>query len=120
MKLQRSVKLKCNSVLAVLSMVLTLLILSAFTTEAEAGTGSVAQAPSVTKFAEKSKLVDANNFALYKEDTDTCVAQKVNFGKNDEKAQTWYIAGQDTDGSLVLVFDRLIRLYTDRHLMLIG
>ena len=55
------------------------------------------QLPSVTKFALPEDLKDANNFALRK--NGSAVAQKVNFGNEI----VWYIAGKDTDDSLVLI-----------------
>lgn len=56
--------------------------------------------PSVTTFATPDQLKDTNNFAMYSKNLRrTGVAQKVNFGNGI----TWYIAGADTDGSLVLM-----------------
>jgi len=65
---------------------------------------AVTNEPSVTKFATKDQLTNANNFALHTS-RGSGVAQKVYFGKNpDGQVQTWYIAGYDNNG-LVLMCD---------------
>lgn len=85
-----------------LAMVLTTINLPAFTNEVKAEGTTTVQAPSVTAFATVDDLKDASKFALYKESADSkAVAQKVNFCSR----KTWYIAGADTDGSLVLICD---------------
>lgn len=86
-----------------LAMVLTTINLPAVATEVKAAEGSDGTLlPSVTAFASVNDLKDASKFALYKaDDTGKAVAQKVNFG-ND---LTWYIAGADKDGTLVLIGD---------------
>ena len=62
--------------------------------------------PSVTAFATADDLRNANNFTLHT-DNGSGVARKVNFGKNSERetVKTWYIAGADSDGSLILMCD---------------
>ena len=72
---------------------------------AQAETGSGMQ-PDVTKFATREQLKDGNLFALYNDGDHTdAIAQKVYFGKkNQTDKQTWYIAGYDGNG-LVLMCD---------------
>ena len=79
-------------------MVITAMNLPGATTNVCAAEGP--QLPSVTKFATPSEFVDANIFTLHT-DNGNGVAQKVNFGNG----KTWYIAGEDGDGSLVLMCD---------------
>ena len=78
------------AVLAVTSMSVSMPI----NAHAEEGT------PSVTAFATANDLRNADNFTLHT-DNGSGVAQKVKFG--DDK--TWYIAGADSDGSLILMCD---------------
>jgi len=86
-----------------LAMILTTVNLPAFTTSVKAAEESgKAQAPNVTAFATKAELVNPDNFTLHK-DNGSGVAEKVNFGNG----KTWYIAGADKDGSLVLMCDSL-------------
>ncbi len=77
---------------------------------------STSTAPSVTAFAMPEQLMSSDNFALH---TDyKGVAQKVYFGKNGEKQQSWYIAGgedHDVDGtkdSIVLLCDPMLPMTT--------
>lgn len=76
---------------------------NAVTVQAETGVGVQ---PDVTKFATKEQLKDSNLFALYRDGDHTdAVAQKIYFGKkNETDKQTWYIAGYDGNG-LVLMCD---------------
>lgn len=62
--------------------------------------------PSVTAFATADDLRNANNFTLHT-DNGFGVARKVYFGMNSERdtVKTWYIAGADSDGSLILMCD---------------
>lgn len=65
---------------------------------------------SVTAFATPEQLMSSDNFALH---TDyTGVAQKVYFGTNGERQQTWYIAGSDAADSIVLLCDPLLPMAT--------
>ena len=84
------------AVLAVTSMAVSMPI----NAHAEDGT------PSVTAFATANDLRNANNFTLHT-DNGSGVAQKVYFGKNSTSGtvKTWYIAGADSDGSLILMCD---------------
>ena len=84
------------AVLAVTSMSVSMPI----NAHAEEGT------PSVTAFATADDLRNANNFTLHT-DNGSGVAQKVYFGKDSTSgtAKTWYIAGADSDGSLILMCD---------------
>lgn len=53
--------------------------------------------PSIDKFASPNDLRSAKNFTLYT-GNGSGSAQKVDFG-----GKTWYIAGADSDGSLILI-----------------
>ena len=65
---------------------------------------------SVTAFATPEQLMSSDNFALH---TDyTGVAQKVYFGTNGGRQQTWYIAGSDAADSIVLLCDPLLPMAT--------
>lgn len=80
------------TVLSAASMVVSM-PLHAFAAEAP-------QLPSINKFASPDDLKNANNFTLHS-DNGSGSAQKVNFGAG----KTWYIAGADSDGSLILMCD---------------
>ena len=65
---------------------------------------TIPKAPSITTFATETDLTDQDKFTLYRADgvrEDIGKAQKVYFGKD----KSWYIAGKDTDDSLVLMCD---------------
>ena len=98
MKMKKIVK-KSISVL-----LMTVLMISELTVDA--GTVLTVKAEentSVTTFATPDQLVSSDNFALHGDYAG--VAQKVNFGKNGNSQQTWYIAGSDADNSIVLLCD---------------
>lgn len=59
--------------------------------------------PSVTAFATPGELGNPNNFTLHS-DNGSGVAQKVHFG-TDPSCNSWYIAGKNADGTLVLMCD---------------
>lgn len=80
------------TVLSAASMVVSM-PLHAFAAEAP-------QLPSINKFASPDDLKNANNFTLHS-GNGSGSAQKVNFGNG----KIWYIAGTDSDGSLILMCD---------------
>ena len=88
-----------------IAIVMTTVNLPSFTLDVKAFELDEAQTPSVTAFAVKEELCDSDIFTLYQEDnTSKGVAQKVNFGGSvGSNSITWYIAGKDANGSLVLM-----------------
>ena len=116
---KKSVKRIAGGLMA-LAMVLTSVNMPQFTTKvyADNALGTIAE-PSKTAFLTKEDFNAETFNSTYNLNGGTAV--KVNFGKNGDdssKTQTWYIAGKNADGTLVLMCDpalpfKLNQVYTN-------